>query len=365
MTRQLPAGRIRRAAHFGVVSLCSIVGTQLALVGLQLAGLSPVAANALAVTLAAILTYLASRRWVWRRSGEAGGTTEVLLYGLTTAVGFVLSTGLVWLLVAPGDPVLYASAVNVSAFGAVWIAKYVVLDTVVFVPRPPREPSHLAREPSHPVRGPSRARNWTPAPPPSLNGSRRWSQRPWLRAWPSSTLPDRRGMAEWWGPMSLATAALLLLPIVTVSALAGMEAPDTRMTGYPGRPGASEGDQEADLGGGVAIDRRVAAVERAKLVRRAGPLEEGRYLKVTVTVENTSDAAIRVRTGDWRVRTPAGHEYEAAVTTARDITDRRVKPGARAEGRLFFEVGDEQGVFYVMHAPNGGSRGVWRVVAER
>lgn len=358
MTRQLPAGRIRRAAHFGVVSLCSIVGTQLALVGLQLAGLSPVAANALAVTLAAILTYLASRRWIWRRSGEAGSATEVLLFGLTTAVGFVLSTGLVWLLVAPGDPVLYASAVNVSAFGAVWIAKYVVLDTVVFVPRP-------AREPSHPARRPVRVRNWTPAPPPSVNGSRGWSQRRWLRAWPSSRLPDLRGMAEWWGPMSLATAALLLLLVVTVSALAGVEAPDTRMTGYPGRPGASEGDQEADLGDGVAIDRRVAAVERAKLVRRAGPLEEGRYLKVTVTVENTSDAVIRVRTADWRVRTPAGHEYEAAVTTARDITDRRVKPGARAEGRLFFEVGDEQGVFYVVHAPNGGSRGVWRIVAER
>jgi putative flippase GtrA len=358
MTRQLPAGRIRRAARFGVVSLCSIVGTQLALVGLQLAGLSPVAANALAVTLAAILTYLASRRWVWRRSGEARGATEALLFGLTTAVGFVLSTGLVWLLVAPGDPVLYASAVNVSAFGAVWIAKYVVLDTVVFVTPP-------AREPSHPARGPVRVRNWTPAPPPNMNGSRGRSQRPWLRAWPSSRLPDRRGMAELWGPMSLATAALLLLLIVTVSALAGVEAPDTRMTGYPGRPGASEGDQEADLGDGVAIDRRVAAVERAKLVRRAGPLEEGRYLKVTVTVENTSDAVIRVRTADWRVRTPAGHEYEAAVTTARDITDRRVKPGARAEGRLFFEVGDEQGVFYVVHAPNGGSRGVWRVVAER
>lgn len=358
MTRQLPAGRIRRAAHFGVVSLCSIVGTQLALVGLQLAGLSPVAANALAVTLAAILTYLASRRWIWRRSGEAGGATEVLLFGLTTAVGFVLSTGLVWLLVAPGDPVLYASAVNVSAFGAVWIAKYVVLDTVVFVPRP-------AREPSHPARGPVRVGNWTPAPPPSVNGSTGWSQRPWLRAWPSSRLPDRRGMVEWWAPMSLATAALLLLLIVTVSALAGVEAPDTRMTGYPGRPGASEGDQEADLGDGVAIDRRVAAVERAKLVRRAGPLEEGRYLMVTVTVENTSDAVIRVRTADWRVRTPAGHEYEAAVTTARDITDRRVKPGTRAEGRLFFEVGDEQGVFYIVHAPNGGSRGVWRVVAER
>jgi putative flippase GtrA len=343
-----PTGQIRRAAYFGVVSACSVVFTQVVLVSLQLAGMSAALANALAVTLAAILTYLASRRWVWRRSRRAGRTTEVVLFGLTTAVGFVLSTGLVWLLVPRGAPVLYASAINIGAFGAVWIVKYLVLDAVVFAPR--SAPGELATS------------DWTPQPPHSWNGSRAPREPSWL----PSVMAGRQRAAEWWGPVAVAIAALLLMPAVTVSALTSMEDPNMTNTGYPGRPGASEGDQEADLGEPVTIEGLVATVERAKFVRGIGRLDEGRYLKVTVTVENTSDTTARVRRAEWRVRTPAGHVYEAAVTTSRDATDRRIGPGARTRGRLFFEVGPEEGVFYVMHAPDGGrsGRSVWRVVAK-
>lgn len=353
MTGRGSDGRLRRAVRFGAVSAGSIVFTQLVLAGLQLGGLSAVLANALAVSLAAILTYLASCRWVWRHSRRAGRTREMVLFGLTAAVGFGLSTGLVWLLVSPGAPVLHANVVNLGAFGAVWIGKYLVLDTVVFAPRAGTERWRGSKW--------ERGSRWSPEDGWHPNGARR--QPSWL----SQVLHDAVRAAGSWAPVSVAVAALLLVPVVTLSALASVEAPEVPRAAYPGRPGATEGDREADLGDSIAVDGIVTTVQRGKLIRDVGPLENGRYLRVTVTVENTSDTVARVRRNEWRVRTPAGHVYEAAVTTTGDLADRRIKPHARARGRLLFEVGREEGTFYVEHIPGDrrNDRGVWRIVAER
>lgn len=193
------------------------------------------------------------------------------------------------------------------------------------------------------------------------NGARR--QPSWL----SQVLHDTVRAAGSWGPVSVAVAALLLVPVVTLSALASVEAPDVPRAAFPGRPGASEGDREADLGDSITVDGIVTTVQRGKFIRDISSLENGRYLRVNVTVDNTSDTVTRVRRNEWRVRTPAGHVYEAAVTTTRDLADRRIKPQGRVQGRLLFEVGREEGTFYVQHSPGGrrNSRGVWRIVVER
>lgn len=347
------AGRLTRAVQFGAVSAGSIVFTQLVLAGLQLVGLSAVLANALAVSLAAILTYLASCRWVWRHSRQTGRTREMVLFGLTAAVGFGLSTGLVWLLVSPGAPVLHANLVNIAAFAAVWIGKYLVLDTVVFAPHAGTERWRLSKW--------ERGSRWSPEDGWHPNGARR--QPSWL----SQVLHDTSRAAGSWAPVAVAVAALLLVPVVTLSALASVEAPDVPRATHPGRPGATEGDREADLGDSITVDGIVTTVQRGKLIRDISPLENGRYLRVTVRVDNTSDTVTTVRRNEWRVRTPAGHVYEAAVTTTHDLADRRIMPRRGVQGRLLFEVGREEGTFYVQHTPGGrrNDRGIWRVVAER
>lgn len=341
--------RLRRAVRFGGVSAASIVVTQALLLGLQLAGVSAVVANALAVTVAAVLTYPASRRWVWTDGGDTGRAREVALFGLTTAVGFALSTGLVWLLVKPGASLLLANALNVAAFGAVWVAKYLVLDLVVFAPPPDARPYGVAEHADGLLDAVVSARR--------ARGRRLWGPRiaySGLRA------------ADAWGRAALAVAALLMVPVVSVSALAATTVADVGTDRFPGRPGVSESDSEAVLGADITVDGVATTVEGGRLLDGVSDLEDGRYLAVRVTVANQSDEPVTVRRSRWRVRTDVGHIYPAAVTTASDIADRTVAPGGRRQGHLLFEVGDVAGTFYVLHAPDGGDgpRGVWSIVAE-
>lgn len=342
--------RLHRAVRFGGVSAVSIVVTQALLLGLQLAGVSAVVANALAITVAAVLTYPASRRWVWTDGGDAGRAREVTLFGLTTTVGFALSTGLVWLLVEPGAPVLLANALNVAAFGAVWVAKYLVLDLVVFAPPPDARAYGV---PEHAVDG--------------LPGARAVAQRArGRRLWGPQIAYSGLRTADAWGRAALAVAALLMVPVVSVSALATTTVADVGTDRFPGRPGVSESDSEAVLGADVTVDGVATTVEGGRLLDGVSDLEDGRYLAVRVTVANQSDEPVTVRRSRWRVRTDVGHIYPAAVTTASDIADRTVAPGGRRQGHLLFEVGDVAGTFYVLHAPDGGDRprGVWSIVAE-
>ena len=190
MTDRGSDGRLRRAVRFGAVSAGSILFTQVVLAGLQLGGLSPVLANALAVSLAAILTYLASCRWVWRHSRRAGRTREMVLFGLTTAVGFGLSTLLVWLLVSPGAPIVHANLVNIGAFGTVWVGKFFVLDTVVFAPRAGTERSRAWQW--------KRGSRWSPEFRWHPTGARR------PRSRLSQPLHDISRTAGSWGPVSVA-----------------------------------------------------------------------------------------------------------------------------------------------------------------
>lgn len=313
------------------------------LFGLQLAGLPAVTANTIAVSIAAVLTYPASRRWVWPRTRGTRQRTEVTLFAITTAVGFALSTGLVWLLVSPGASAVTANVVNIGAFGVVWVGKYLVLDGLVFATPRGGARGRQVRQRESPHRPPRRPL---------------WSPR-LLYGWQRTT--------DVWGRALVAGVALLLVPVAAAGALATADVPDDPYTAlYPGRPHAAASDIEAVLGAGVTVDGVATTVERGQLIDGLSELERGRYLGVTVAVANHSDAAYRIRRTRWRVHTPAGHVYPAAVTTDSDVAGRAVSPGAVRRGRLLFEVGDESGTFYISHDAPGRSdrRGVWRIVAE-
>jgi putative flippase GtrA len=130
----LTSPRMVRALQFGGVSFGSIVLTQVLLAALQAGGMVPAVANAVAVTLAAVPTFLISRRWVWGFEGPHRRARQATMFWLTAIAGLLLSTALVGALVPPGAPILYANALNLSAFGSVWVLKYLFLDTVVFSP---------------------------------------------------------------------------------------------------------------------------------------------------------------------------------------------------------------------------------------
>jgi putative flippase GtrA len=349
MNRVLTVERVVRGAHFGVVSAGSILFTQVLLAGLQVAGLPAVQANALAVTLAAIPTYEVSRRWVWRGTSRHGRPRQALLFWLTALAGFALSTGLVWLLVRPEAPLLQANAVNAAAFGAVWIVKYLFLDAVVFARgwRTQRDDGEPGMQPE-----------------PALEAGHREGRVRARHEW--GLTGGTLSAARFWAPVAAAVAALLAVPVVTVVAAASVDLPDLEQTRHPG-PEAADGDQAAALGEGVSIDGVVVAVVDAALEQRISNLEDGGYLVVPVSIRNESDATLPYSRSEWRVRTPAGHEYQAALTTVDDLGAGEIPPGGEAAGRVLFEVGDETGAFHVTYAPGygDGGHGVWEAVVDQ
>lgn len=95
-----------------------------------------VVANVSAVVLSTIPTYLLSRRWVWSRSGRSKVAAEVLPYWVMTFLGLALSSFIVWLFERwwPNQPLL-VNLGNVLGFGILWVAKFLLLDRVLFATR--------------------------------------------------------------------------------------------------------------------------------------------------------------------------------------------------------------------------------------
>jgi putative flippase GtrA len=84
------------------------------------------------VTLACIPSYLLNRYWVWGKRGRNHFWREVFPFWAMAALGLVLSTIFVWFVDQRTDVTLFLMAANLSAFGLLYIAKFLVLDRVLF-----------------------------------------------------------------------------------------------------------------------------------------------------------------------------------------------------------------------------------------
>jgi putative flippase GtrA len=120
--------------RFGAVSAFNVVFGQIVLYSAQVAmGLSPVPANIFAVALGTLPAYVLSRYWVWNKRGKNRIMREVVPFWILALIGFALSTVAVWFVDTRWDPSpLVINLTNLVSFGVIWMAKFVVLDRVLF-----------------------------------------------------------------------------------------------------------------------------------------------------------------------------------------------------------------------------------------
>ena len=94
--------------------------------------LPALAANALAVAIAAFPAYFISRRWVWRKVAGHSVSREVIPFWMMNLVGLLLSTLFVWLVGLVSDSAVLLVAANVLAFGILWLAKFMLCEIWLF-----------------------------------------------------------------------------------------------------------------------------------------------------------------------------------------------------------------------------------------
>lgn len=133
MIRRAIAGGGVKALKYSAVSVVGVVVTQVLIFAFHgPAGLSATLTNFLAVSLASVPAYYLNRAWVWGKRGRNSIRREVLPFWGFSLLGLAVSTVAVSVVAGMWDNPLAINVANIGSFGLLWVAKYLVLDAVMF-----------------------------------------------------------------------------------------------------------------------------------------------------------------------------------------------------------------------------------------
>ena len=129
-----------KALRYVTVSIFGTVTTQILLwVTHGKLGWSGVASNIFSVTVTSIPSYFLSRYWIWGKNDKNRFWGEVVPFWGLTLAGLVLSTAFVALATHWSDSTIVVSLANLAGFGVLWVAKFLILDEVLFKTHTPAE----------------------------------------------------------------------------------------------------------------------------------------------------------------------------------------------------------------------------------
>lgn len=124
---------LSKLLRYAAVSVVTVpVGQLLLLFFLETVDMRPFLANLVAVTIATIPNYLLNRYWVWNKRGTSSVRTEVIPFWAIAFLGLVLSTVLVAIASQFTDLTIVFLAVNLCAYGVLWVFKFFVLEKYLF-----------------------------------------------------------------------------------------------------------------------------------------------------------------------------------------------------------------------------------------
>jgi putative flippase GtrA len=149
-------GRVAKLLRYSAVSGISTV-TSLSILGVLvgLFGVDAVVANVVATAVGTVPSFELNRRWVWLDRSQRSVLRQVTPFCTLSFAGLVISTLTVRAVSARtidwsrGWHTLAVEAANVSAYGALWVVQFVLLDRVLFhhPPRPSPGPDEGASRP--------------------------------------------------------------------------------------------------------------------------------------------------------------------------------------------------------------------------
>jgi putative flippase GtrA len=133
LVSQLKGEYGQKAAKYLAVSVFNVLFGQgllvLASVGF---GWSNVRSNLFAVSISAFPAYVLSRRWIWQKKGNNHFWKEVVPFWAMAFFGLALSTLFAYIVEQYSDATILLQLANLTAFGLLWVAKFFVLDKLLF-----------------------------------------------------------------------------------------------------------------------------------------------------------------------------------------------------------------------------------------
>ena len=122
-----------KPVRYAAVSAISVVFSQIVFViASHVFDRSLVQSNLIAVTFGCIPSYTLNRYWVWGKRGRNHFWREVVPFWVLALIGLGFSTLLVAIADGQTDATWVGQAANLTAFGVLWVAKYLILDSLLF-----------------------------------------------------------------------------------------------------------------------------------------------------------------------------------------------------------------------------------------
>jgi putative flippase GtrA len=136
---------VQKVVRYTAASLATTVVAQGIILGGTMAypGWSPVIISAIATVIAVIPSFEVHRRWVWQRHGPSRVTAEVIPFVAIAVVGLIVSSALVGVAGALTHSLsphhlehsLVLDGAYLSGYAFIWVARFFLLDGVVFAKR--------------------------------------------------------------------------------------------------------------------------------------------------------------------------------------------------------------------------------------
>ena len=95
-------------------------------------GIGAIVSNASAALLVAAIGFVLSTRFVWPSDPALRYRVEVPAFFAISLIGLAVSTGLVALVSQQTDMPIAVNAASFISYGLVWVARFVILDRLVF-----------------------------------------------------------------------------------------------------------------------------------------------------------------------------------------------------------------------------------------
>ena len=124
---------VRKLLRYSAASVVGVTIGQSALyIFYEVLDWPAVLANLAAVTISSVPAYLINRYWVWEKTDSNSLRREVLPFWGMALLGLLLSTLLVAFADDRTDSPLIIAIANLAGFGVLWLAKFFILDRVLF-----------------------------------------------------------------------------------------------------------------------------------------------------------------------------------------------------------------------------------------